>query len=523
MWRDLACLTGFALLLRVLFFNGPFGSDDLVYFARALDVARGEWSSANYNGALRYGFNLPAGALMAVFGTSPFVANLWPLLCSLGEIALVYLTAVELWGRRAALCAALVLVSMPLHVAVATRIHADPVVSMFLTLSFVLFLFASRRRHATLFFCCGLALGGVFWAKELAAVTWVAFLSLPLVGRRLPMIGRRWDSMWWYVIAGAALMLLLNLLLMRIITGDPLHLIKVVLGAVGRNFIEGGQGEDAAAYYLRYMFFDLRHTWLAAVLACGGIAVLLRRQARVGLPADGLYVAVWLLALLAVLSLFPVSLWPLRLPMKQSNYLTLFIAPMALLAGYFIASLPRRAAATVLALTVVGGVILAILQQADYRVFTANSKSAAAFAHAHPTALVVGTTSNSRMSSYYDMPTGRILSFDEVLSNPRLVASADSSRTGLYAVFDAQTIDWVTGNAKLTAPLPCWTRQERLEPHGLGLGNALVGWAAAGAARLPGPLARPSSSLQRLARPRPADLYRVEGPDPWCGTRPSAS
>ena len=392
---------------------------------------------------------------------------------------------------------------------------------MFLTLGFALFLFASRRRRATLFFCCGLALGGVFWTKEVAAVTWVAFLSLPLVGRRLPMIGRRWHPMWWYVIAGTALMLLLNLLLMRVITGDPLHLIKVALGAV--SFIAGGHGEDAAAYYLRYLFFDLRHTWIAALLACGGIAVLYRRQARAGLPADGFYVVVWLLALLAVLSLFPVSLRPLRLVMKQSNYLTLFIAPVALLAGYFIASLPRRAAATVLALTVVGGVVLAMLQQADYRVFTANSKSAAAFAHVHPTALVVGTTNNSRMSGYYDVPAGRISSFSEALSNPRLAASADNSRTGSYAVFDAQTIDWMPGHAKLTAALPCWTKQERLEPHGLGLGNAFAGWAATAAARLPGPLAGASSSLQRLARPKPADLYRIEGPDLWCGIRPSVS
>ena len=521
-WRDLAWLLGLALLLRLVFFNGVFGSDDGVYFWRALNVARGEWTSSNYNGALRYGFNLPAGALVAVFGASPFAANLWPLLCSLGEIALVYLAAVELWGRRAGVCAALVLSSMPLHIAVATRLHADPVVSMFVTLGFVLFLFACRRRRAGLFFCCGLAIGGVFWAKELAAITWFAFLFLPLVGRRLPMIGRRWDPLWWYVIAGATLMLLLNFLLMQAITGDPLHLVKVVLGALSRNFIDGGQGEDAANYYLRYLFFDMRHTWIAAVLACAGIAVLYRRQAADGRQADGFYVVVWLLGLLAVLSVFPVSLWPLRLTMKQSNYLTLFIAPLALLAGYFIASLPRRAAATMLALAVAGGTLLGVLQQADYRVFTANSKSATVFAHAHPTAVVVGSTNNSNMSYYYDKTPPHVLSFSEVLAQPRLVAPADGSRDGLYAVFDAQTIDWMPREARLTAPLPCWTKQQRLQPEGLGLGNALAGWAATAAAGLPEPLGRLSPPLQRLARPRPADVYRVEGPDLWCGTRPGA-
>lgn len=519
LWLDLAWLLAFALLLRLAFFNGAFGSDDVVYFWRSVDVARGEWTSANYNGALRYGFNIPAGALMALFGATPFVANLWPLACSLAEVALVYVVAAELWGRRAAICAALLLAAMPLHVAVATRLHADPVVSFFLSLGFALFLFALRRRSRALYFGCGLALGMVFWVKELAAVTLFAFFVFPLAGRAVPPLERRWEPPWGWVVAGAALMLALNLALMRVVTGDALHLFKVVLGAVSRNFIHGGQDEDAAGYYLRYLFLDLRHTWIAALLACGGVAVLWRRRRADGeRPSAGWYAVAWLLALLAVLSLFPVSLRPLRLVMKQSNYLTLFLAPIALLAGYFIAVLPRRAAAALLAVGVAGGVLLGALQQADYRVFTANSKAAAAFARAHAPAVVVGSTNNSGLSVYGGM-AGRIPSFADVLAKPALGATAGA---GLYAVLDPQTIDWKPGGARVAAPLPCWKPARTLEPLELGLGNALAGAAAAGAARLPGPFVKVSAALQRLARPGMAVVYRVDAPDVWCGAPPAA-
>ena len=141
-----------ALLVRLVTYNGAFGSDDLTYFDRALQLARGDWSSANYNGALRYGFNLPAAAFIALFGESLFVANLWPLACSLIEIGAVFVFAKAVMHRRAGIFAALLLATAPLHIAVATRIHADAVVSMFTTVSFVLLYLGILRCRPWLLF-----------------------------------------------------------------------------------------------------------------------------------------------------------------------------------------------------------------------------------------------------------------------------------------------------------------------------------------------------------------------------------
>jgi len=510
--RDLMLILLLAALVRLATFNGAFGSDDLVYFERAAQLARGDWTSADYNGALRYGFNLPAAGFIALFGESLMAASLWPLLCSLIEIGAVFTFASATMNRRTGIFAALLLSTAPLHIAVATRIHADPVVSMFVTLGFVLLYFGALRRLPLLLFAAGLSIGGIFWTKELAAVTWFAFLPMLWLFR-----GHWRDCL--YVIAGTVLMMFLHGVLMFAIAGDPLHLFKVVLGAVQRNFVDGGQGEDGAAYYLRFLFIDLRHIGALAFFAVASLVLVPLSIKRKAQPRTGfVFVLVWWLGLLVILSVFPVSLSPLRFPMKQSNYITLFLAPTALLASMAIAALPRDLGRLMLALCVVSGLFLGVLQQADYRAFTANSKALAAFAIQHPQAVIIGSTNNSHMATlwaeleYPGAPTAAIIDFrglrdrDEI--TPRSLQEAD----GLFTVLDLQTMYWAAGTTPVTSPLPCWKYEQTLEPTGLGLGNALAGWASALAA----PIKPLANALSHLAHPQRADIYRVIGDDPLC-------
>lgn len=511
-WMDIAALALFALLLRLVFSNGPFGSDDVIYFQRAIDVAQGIWSSANYNGSLRYGFNIPAGVLVHLFGATPFVANLWPLSCSVGEVVLVYLIASMLWHRKAGLCAGLVLASMPLHVAVATRIHPDSVVAFFLSLGFVLLLMAERRRSLGFYFLAGLAMGAVYWTKELAAVTLFALLGVAVL-RPQPLRG------WLYVGFGAAAMFMAHLALMQWIAGDPLHAIKTAMAVLGRAF-DRGVGEDAAGYYLHYLFLNPRHTWFAGFLALLAIVSIARdANATPQQQAGQRYVVVWLVSLLVVLSLFPVSLSPLKLTLKQSNYLTLFLAPLALLAGYAIASLPQRVSLWVLAAAIAGGAVLGAMQQADYRAFTANSKAVVAFAKLVPHATVVGSTNNSLMSGYDAALSDRsapliVRSFADMANG----AVPDPPSGLLYAVIDPQTTGWMPYGRRVDAPLRCWTPVMQLEPARLGAGNAIAGVAASMLNTGPAMLQSVAAALERLARPLPATVYEVNSSDLWCGT-----
>lgn len=521
-WVELGLVLLLALVVRVALFNGAFGSDDNVYYERALQVAQGVWTSSNYNGALRYGFNLPAGALVALFGTTLWAVNLWPLLCSLIEVAMVYAFAHALGGRRVAIVAAVLLATTPLHVAVATRIHADPVVSAFLTSGVVLTYFGWLRRSPWLLFVAGLTLGGVFWAKELAAVTYFGLLPMLWFFR-----GRWRDAL--LVVVGVLAMLVLHGILMTVIAGHPLHLVHNVLAAVQRHFVAGGQGEDAAAYYLRYLFVNQRHTALLGWLAAAGvILVALARSGPVSEAQAGArgFLLCWLLGVLLVLSVFPVSLSPLRFTMKQSNYLTLFLAPLAVAASVALVALPRRAGQAALVVSVVAGLVLAALQQADYRSFTANGKAGALWAIAKPQALVLGSKNNANIASIWLRGQQGGKDVDPVhaigaWSDPGPVLAAKmAAATEIYMIYEPLTLAWPGAQPPMDRPLSCWVPVDTLVPIDLGIGNELAGLLAQ-VLRSTGisGLDNAAKVLGRLGKPDPAQVFRVNGRDPWCDTK----
>jgi 4-amino-4-deoxy-L-arabinose transferase-like glycosyltransferase len=535
-WQVLVLVLLLALVIRVSLFNGAFGSDDNVYYDRALDVANGHWSSASYNGALRYGFNLPAGLLAAAFGPSLWVVNLWPLLCSLIEVGMVYAFAQALGGRRLAVSAALLLACAPLHVSVATRIHADPVVASFLTSGVVLTYFGWRDRRPDLLLAAGLALGGVFWAKELAAVTYFALLPL------LWFFRGRWRDL-AIVIGGVLLMLVLHGVLMTAIAGHPLHLVRTVLMAVQRNFVQGGDGEDAASYYLRYLFVDVRHTGLLGWLGALGSALMLvsRRREHGAVATDGRaedgargFFLVWLLGLLLVLSLFPVSLSPLRLTLKQSNYISLFLAPLAIAAACTLQALPQRLGQVLLAMACLLGLTLAALQQADYRAFTANGKAAALWSEQHADVQLLGSKSNANVAALWlraqrggaDLkPVRALVAWPPTDTQPGPVAAPElrAPIRRMYVIYEPLTLAWPGSRPPLGQPLSCWIPAFVLNPIDLGLGNRFAGQVADLIRLLGvGPAERAATLFDRLARPEPATVYAVTGNDPWCGARPPA-
>lgn len=510
-WLILFCLLLIAAALRLVFFNGVLGSDDLVYLNRSMQIAEGVWSSANYNGALRYGFNIPAGFFLYLFGINMFAANLWPLLCSLIEISTVYLFSHALWGRQAALCATLILACMPLHVASATRIHADPVVACFLTLSFVAFYFAEQRRSCWLYFLVGINIGLVFWTKELAVVTLFAFLFYPLIRRKL-------ELRWLCVMYGVLVMLLAHFILMRVITGDPLHALKVVLGQVRNSFISGADfAEDGPWYYFKYLFVDIKHVGLAGGLAaCSALASVFNCR---GFRLHTFYVVFWLLALVGVLSFTPVSLSPIKLVMKQSNYLTLFLAPIALAAGYLITTLPAKIKLVVLAFTLTGGVFLAGLEQQAYRIFTSNSKAVVKFSGLHPEMQIIGSNNNGNIVAIYAMLSGNESArgrFRYLSELPHRVLE-DTPALVVFVILDYETMAWGKGAVVLDQAPVCWEMVEVLRPIGFGTGQLLINLFDSTLALFPRAMHdRLKLSLDALKQPRPAFVYKANLSNFWC-------
>jgi hypothetical protein len=519
-WSILTLLVFFAVALRLLFFNGFFGSDDLTYLQRSTQIAHGIWTSGDYNGALRYGYNIPAALFIYLFGLNTFTANAWTLFCSLAEIALVYFFAARYIGRKAAVIAALVLACIPLHIAVGTRIHADSVFAFFLTLSFVLFYMAEQSGNRKFYFATGLSLGMIFWVKELGIITFLAFASYPI-------LTRRFNKDWLWVIGGGLIMLAGHLILMEIIAGDPLYLIKTVTGQVQRGVTQESY-EDSAGYYFKYLFVDIRHTWIAPFLSALAIAGILSKWRTRGSGDASIYVAWWLLGLLIVLSFTPVSLNPIRLAMKQSNYLNLFLAPIALLSGRFLAETHSRAVGgLLLAVTILGGIALGALEQHAYHVFTANSKAAIAFIKSHPDDWILGSVNNAdmaRVMSILDRNAQLAERFGYLARDTEIIRdkipAVGRSPMG-YAVLDLETSYWGKYAVKLDTPPPCWREVQRLEPMNSDIGYLLLRIITSVSEAAPDLIRQ---KIQRLLLsnivPKAATVYRVDINDLWCKSSP---
>lgn len=503
-----------SLVVRISLFVGVFGSDDVVYLERSLDVARGEWGRADYNGALRYGYNIPAGFLIYVFGLSEFNANLWTLICSTVEIFLVYLFAMKLWGRREAIIVSILLSTAPLHIIQSTSIHTDSVLSCFITLSYVLFFFAEKRRSVYLYFFSGICLGMIFWIKELAAVVFVGFATYCL-------FERRFDRRWFWIIGGGGVMLIAHLGLMQIIAGDVLHAVKTVIGQMQRNFIDARQGEDSPFFYLKYLFFDVRHSWLMGLLAAIAIGTGVATRERIPNRPAFLYVVWWFVGLLLVLSFFPVSLNPLRFAMKQSNYLTIFFPSMALLGGVYLSNLTfRKTASGIVLIAATGGVVLAVLNHHSIRTFTANSRAAVEFAKQNPSAILFATKNNVNVAHAYALLAGD----NQLVTRYKILSRVDNSvmrkfnisiRGNVYIVLDYATLGWGMGDVKLSEIPSCWRLVAHLNPAAVnpvsekisaGIRSMFVYFFSTMAA----------SINTVITIPKRAEVYQVDANHIWC-------
>ena len=480
------------------------GSDDVVYIARALQVADGIWTPSNYNGAIRYGFNIPAGFFVYLFGISEASVNLWPFLCSLGEIVIIYLIALRIFGTKVAIFSAIILATLPIHVAASTRIHVDSVASFFISLSFVLFFFANKNNSRTLFLLSGLATGFVFWCRELVILYLLAFFLYPLIFRQI-------TRHFVYFIFGGFIMLLLHLALMWVIADNPLHAFKTVLAQIDKDFIHG-EKDDSPMYYFYYLFAKPVHTWLLGVAATLGILSLLRNKNR---DTDGHYIVYWALSLLIIFSFTPISFDPFRFVTKQSNYLIMYVAPLTILAGYWVSRLSFHSMLVAASIILIGNLFLSSLEQQVIRVFVANGQALVDYVEANPEVEVYGSVNNTNISQALKLIEGKTEAASRITTLKELQQPIDSAKPHL-AFIDRETLGW-SGNDKRIEKIPaCWQFETTLQPTRFGLGHILIGISLGAAKAIPGLPDTAVKALQRYYEPLPGRLYRLPPNNPWC-------
>lgn len=368
-----------------------------------------------------------------------------------------------------------------------------------------------------MYLAAGLAWGGVFWVKES-----VALLYLP-VFLFLSVFRNRFSGPWLWLLTGMAFAVLANCALMNQVAGNPMHIFAVM--GKGLESYTGVTVETSPSYYLRYLFIDVKHTFLLGYLALAGTILFARYFVRAKLAASGAqFVVIWAFLMLGMFSFAIVSFSPVTLISKQTNYMLIFTAPIALLAGWFLESLPWRTLVVLSAFVVCGSIVFAALEQQAITVFTANSKAVYALLRDHPKAFVIGTTNNQRATTYYSMMANhkelrdRVLSFGEMES----LLSPDSAETfrvrvagkELFAVVDLQNIDWGNkpGAIRRLADVPkCWVSAGKLTPAEPGTGRWITRGLVAAVALAPESLVlRFMSILQPVFKPAPAYLFKVD-------------
>ena len=518
-WAVLAAVLLFALAVRAAAYSGFFGSDEVTYTGSAFQLLHGDWSVSNYVGANRYGINLPVAALALVFGQNEFSAALYSVLCSLAEIALVVFFGSQLLGARAGLLAGLLLASLPGHAHFAGRLMADAPLALAVTASFLCFLLGELRGSWRCWFFSGIAAGVSFWIKPAAVIYLGVFLVYPLVFWQF---NRRWV----WVVAGFAMMVLANSLFFWALTGKFWFIFESMRSNVNAIQADADPAIALAApraneplyYYLVYLFFKVYHTWLIGPLAVMAAAVWWRTRRDLNANADRAlqYIFFWAVGVLLILSLFFVSLKPLVLVLKQTNYMLMFMAPLCLLAGFTLSRLQGWTLWAGAALCIIPGILLALLLQSSVMVFTSNSKAALAFARNHPEAVVYASTNAFRAAQFSelvrpDVLTPVIHTLDE-LTGPS--AKADRPDIPLFAIVDLNTADWGSGNLirSLKDVPACWVSDGRLTPELDGLGLRMLAMAQRWVHAAPFPFAASlADRLSALATPGPAYVYRVAG------------
>jgi len=508
LWLDLLLLVPAAAVLRLAFFRGGLGTDEVVYLAQAHRLLQGDPGRSTYVGAIRYGINAFDALSVWLFGPGPAGADGLFFACSLAEVVLAYSFANCLWDRRAAVWSGIAVAVLPLDVLLATSYNPDCYLALVIAGSVVTFYFAERSNRWTLYLASGLLAGWVFWIKESVVIFGLVFVLLALRPGR-------WRSGYIWFAGGGLLMLAANLLFFWQIYGDPFYVFNVVRGMVETVFVKQDTADTSLGTYFTWLFVKIYHVGLLGWL--GAAAAVLAAKRR---DAGAHFVLIWGVGLLALFTVLPISLSPLKFIAKQTNYMEIFLLPFALLAGWFLARQQRRVAILLGGTMVLAGILLSAAGQQTVQIATADARAAAAFAESQPELPVFGSASVVRQSMLQHVLRGApgrqgLIGLESGLADLP-ITSGPAGQIVAYVVDDPQMRylgHWSSYYSKDDLPpavRACLIADRTLAPAEFGLGRTVVGWARSVARLLPQTLAVPLlHATDPLWQVAPAQVYAV--------------
>jgi len=216
--------------LRLAYLTGCVGTDDLAYSIAAHRLITGDYFRHLSVGMpltyTRLAIVAPLAGVYSILGVSEATSVIYPLVCSLCGIVLVFLIGSRVFSPRTGLFAAFLLATTPLDIYYSTIVLPDIVQAAFGALCLYLFIAARDqrgRRAAIYLLVSGLALGVCISIKENG---WLLAAALA-VGIAVEAKGRGWRWQFLLVVLGALIAAGAENAVFWAKTGDPLFRYKV--------------------------------------------------------------------------------------------------------------------------------------------------------------------------------------------------------------------------------------------------------------------------------------------------------
>lgn len=164
------------LALRLIFFQGIHGDDDLYVASFSLQMMEGTFGLPDGHYGARVGLSFPSYVIFSALGVGEWQLSLFPIFMSMLGIAVAYLLGREIAGETVGRVAALTLALFPLDVGLATTLGPDSVLGALFGLAFYLSLRALKAENPY-----GLAVAaGLVWAYAYFVKIEAAFMLFPL-------------------------------------------------------------------------------------------------------------------------------------------------------------------------------------------------------------------------------------------------------------------------------------------------------------------------------------------------------
>ncbi|MBI5742112.1 MAG: glycosyltransferase family 39 protein [Nitrospirae bacterium] len=221
-----------AVLLRCLFYMGPSGADDMIYFSviekLLLHDDAGKSITSSLHWGMRLGMIFPVWAIMKLFGVSELTSMVFPMLLSAGTLFFIYFAGRSLFNPAVALIASSVYAILPLDVYYSGVMYPDGPVVLFSALFLYLLYRVTLNENIDIkgSLLAGLMLGCGYLIRETSLLLFIAF---PILFFKTPK-KKNYITSVIFVIAGLLSVMLIEMFIVWHLTGDPFARFNMLAG-----------------------------------------------------------------------------------------------------------------------------------------------------------------------------------------------------------------------------------------------------------------------------------------------------